>query len=96
MTEAVVHYITGCLRLLGERGATSIEVTRQAQDEFVAEIDAQMAGSIWATVTEAHTYYRNDAGRVILPNPWRMVDYWEMLRAPDETKFTLRGQAGER
>ena len=96
MTEAVVHYITGCLRLLGERGATSIEVTRQAQDEFVAEIDAQMAGSIWATVTEAHTYYRNDAGRVILPNPWRMVDYWEMLRAPDEAKFTLRGQAGER
>jgi cation diffusion facilitator CzcD-associated flavoprotein CzcO len=92
MTEAVVHYITGCLRLLAERGATSIEVTQQAQDEFVAQVDAQMAGSIWATVTEAHTYYRNDAGRVILPNPWRMVDYWHMLREPDESKFRLRGK----
>ncbi|WP_106400566.1 flavin-containing monooxygenase [Actinocorallia populi] len=90
MTEVVVHYITQCLRLLVERGARSIEVTREAQDEFVAAVDAQMEGSIWRNSPKAHTYYRNASGRVMLPNPWRMVDYWRMSRTPDESKFVIR------
>ncbi|GAA0957177.1 NAD(P)/FAD-dependent oxidoreductase [Actinocorallia libanotica] len=90
MTEVVVHYITECLRLLAVRGARSIEVTREAQDEFVAAVDAQMEGSIWRNSANAHTYYRNASGRVMLPNPWRMVDYWRMSRTPDESKFIIR------
>jgi hypothetical protein len=49
-----------------------------------------MEGSIWRNSDRAHTYYRNASGRVILPNPWRMVDYWQMLRTPDVSKFVLR------
>lgn len=90
MTEAVVHYITECLQLLVERGVRSIEVTQAAQDEFLEKVDAQMEGSIWRNSDRAHTYYRNASGRVILPNPWRMVDYWQMLRTPDVSKFVLR------
>ncbi|MFE1396977.1 flavin-containing monooxygenase [Nocardiopsis dassonvillei] len=90
MTEAVVHYITECLQLLVERGASSIEATEQAQEEFVAAVDEQMEGSVWRHSWSAHTYYRNEQGRVLLPNPWRMVDFWTMLRTPDESKFVLR------
>lgn len=90
MTEVVVHYITECLQLLVERGARSIEVTPEALDEFVARVDAQMEGSIWRNSDRAHTYYRNASGRVLLPQPWRMVDYWHMCRTPDPSCFELR------
>lgn len=90
MTEAVVHYIMECLQLLTERGASSLVPTIEAQDALIAEIDQQMEGSIWRNSNRAHTYYRNDNGRVILPNPWTMVDYWEMLRTPDPAKFVIR------
>lgn len=90
MTEVVVHYITECLQLLVERGARSIEVTPEALDEFVARVDAQMEGSIWRNSDRAHTYYRNASGRVLLPQPWRMVDYWNMCRTPDPSCFELR------
>ncbi|MGW1785527.1 flavin-containing monooxygenase [Streptomyces sp. NPDC002143] len=90
MTEAVVHYIVQCLQLAARSGARSIEPTQDAQDEFLRQVDAQMAGSIWAHKGRAHTYYLNTAGRVILPNPWRMVDYWRLLRTPDPSKFDLR------
>lgn len=89
MTEVVVHYISECLQLLVERKAKTIEVTAPTLDEFIAVVDEAMEGSVWRTATGAHTYYRNAAGRVILPNPWRMVDYWQMHRTPDESKFIL-------
>jgi cation diffusion facilitator CzcD-associated flavoprotein CzcO len=90
MTEVVLHYIMECLQLMVARGARSMEVRKDAHDTFVAEVDAQMEGSVWRTSLNAHTYYRNEAGRVFLPNPWRMVDYWQMLREPDTTKFEIR------
>ncbi|MET8352551.1 NAD(P)/FAD-dependent oxidoreductase [Micromonospora sp. NPDC005206] len=90
MTEVAVHFIIECLQLVIESGAHSIEVTANAQEEFVAEVDQQMEGSIWRNSFGAHTYYRNAAGRVMLPNPWRMVDLWRRLRAPEPSSFMIR------
>lgn len=90
MTEVVVHYIVECLQLLTEQHAKSLEPTQEAQDEFLAQVDQEMQGSVWMNSDRAHTYYRNEAGRVILPNPWRMVDFWHMLRTPDPAKFVVR------
>lgn len=33
------------------------------------------------------TYYRNSKGRVYSVMPWRLVDYWNMTRAPDLDDF---------
>ena len=32
------------------------------------------------------TYYRNDAGRLVVISPWKYVDYWARLRefSPDD------------
>lgn len=91
MTEAVVHYILACLHLVTANGAAAIEVTESAQEKFVAEVDERMEGSVWRHSWNAHTYYRNAKGRVVLPNPWRMVDYWAMLRSPEPSAFVLTG-----
>ncbi|MER5181593.1 NAD(P)/FAD-dependent oxidoreductase [Streptomyces sp. NPDC002896] len=90
LTEIVAHYIVRCLQLAVASGARSIEVTQEAHDAFLQEIETQTVGSIWDHARGAHTYYRNTTGRVILPNPWRMVDYWRLLRSPEPSKFVLR------
>ncbi|WP_153034707.1 NAD(P)/FAD-dependent oxidoreductase [Amycolatopsis sp. YIM 10] len=90
MVEGVVHYIMECLQLVVERGRSSIEVTEQAHATYNADVEETMANTIWCNSPAAHTYYRNQAGRVILPSPWRMVDSWTKLRAPIEEHFRLR------
>ncbi|WP_045877854.1 NAD(P)/FAD-dependent oxidoreductase [Pseudofrankia sp. DC12] len=80
--EAVVHYIIECLQTLVERDARTMEPTVEAQERWQKEMDEKLADSIWVRETRATTYYRNNAGDVVLANPLRMEDYWTRLRAP--------------
>jgi 4-hydroxyacetophenone monooxygenase len=89
MSETVNHYVFECLQLMVERGAGTIEVTREAHDRHNERIEREMAGLIWAHERTAHTYYRNAAGRVILPSPFTANEYWTMSRQPDESAFVL-------
>lgn len=88
--EAVLHYIFECLQLLVENDASTIEVTTEATDDYNERVAAQLENSVWTTQTGANTYYRNKAGRVTLPSPWRMVDFWTMLRKPDASAFSVK------
>ncbi len=88
--ESVLHYIFECLQLVVESGGEVIEVTAAATAEYNERLERQLADSVWATQTGATTYYRNKAGRVTLPSPWRMVDFWTMLRSPEPNAFVVR------
>ncbi|AYE96619.1 cyclohexanone monooxygenase [Mycobacterium paragordonae] len=88
--EVMAHYIVECLQLMALRGAATMEVTRQAYDEYVAGIDRAMAGTVWCHTPSAHTYYRSNSGRVVVATPYRLVDLWNEHRAPVEAHFELR------
>ena len=83
--EVLAHYIIECLQLMALRGATTMEVTRQAYDDYVAGIDEAMAGTVWCHTPNAHTYYRSGSGRVVVATPYRLVDLWHQHRAPDRS-----------
>ena len=88
--EVLAHYIMECLQLMALRGATTMEVTQQAYENYVAEIDEAMAGTVWCHTPNAHTYYRSGSGRVVVATPYRLVDVWNQHRAPIEEHFALR------
>ncbi len=88
--EVMAHYVIECLQLMALRGATTMEVTQQAYDDYVAAIDEAMAGTVWCHTPKAHTYYRSGSGRVVVATPYRLVDVWRQHRAPIEEHFTLR------
>lgn len=88
--EVLAHYIIECLQLMALRGATTIEVTRQAYEEYVAAIDNAMSRTVWCHTPTAHTYYRSGSGRVVVATPYRLVDVWHQHRAPIEGDFELR------
>ncbi|TFV57897.1 NAD(P)/FAD-dependent oxidoreductase [Mycobacterium sp. PS03-16] len=93
--EVLAHYITECLQLMALRGATTIEVTQEAYQEYVAQIDEAMSRTVWCHTPNAHTYYRSGSGRVVVSTPWRLADVWHQHRAPIEEHFVLGGQEGE-
>lgn len=89
MTETVDHFAFECLQLMVERGAGSIEVTQMAHDAHNELIEELMEDLIWTHERSANTYYRNQAGRIILPSPWPADEFWAMCQRPEESKFTL-------
>ena len=87
--EMMAHYVIECLQLMALRGVTTMEVTRDAHDEYVSGIDQTMAGTVWCHTPNAHTYYRSGSGRVVVATPYRLVDLWHQHRAPVEDHFEL-------
>jgi len=67
-----------------------MEVTRQAFEDYVADIDEAMSRTVWCHTPNAHTYYRSGSGRVVVATPFRLVDVWTQHRAPAEDDFILR------
>lgn len=80
--EAQVRYIVRILETMAERRAGAVEVTPDAYKEYTKSVDAEHERMIW-THEGMDTYYRNEQGRVIYANPWRVVDYLDMTREPN-------------
>jgi 4-hydroxyacetophenone monooxygenase len=88
--EVMVHYVVECLQLMALRKASVMEVKQRAYDDYVGDIDATMAGTVWCHTPTAHTYYRSGGGRIVIAFPYRLVDVWRDHRAPVESDFELR------
>lgn len=81
VSETQIHYIIECLDALLARQACVMEPTQEAFTAFNEQVDRDLQKLIW-THHKARSYYRNSKGRVFLSNPYRLVDYWSMTRAP--------------
>jgi 4-hydroxyacetophenone monooxygenase len=88
-SECQVRYVLGCLGLMLEQDARSIECTRAAHDAYNERLQAEMAQMVWSHPSIRHSWYRNDAGRIFILSPWRLVDYWSWTRAPDPADFEV-------
>ncbi|WP_390889174.1 flavin-containing monooxygenase [Rhodococcus qingshengii] len=89
-SEEHVHYVVECLQYLVEHDYSSMDVQVEAMDRYNGAVDEALDKTVWAHPGKEVTgYYRNTAGRPIVPCPWRIVDYWTMLRAPDPNNFSF-------
>ncbi|MEM1436845.1 MAG: NAD(P)/FAD-dependent oxidoreductase [Pseudomonadota bacterium] len=85
-SECEVRYIVGCLRMLIERDARSLEPRRTVHDAYNAEVDAANANMAWG-ISKANTWYRNEAGRVTQNWPFALIDFWQRTLDPDPADF---------
>ena len=81
-SEAQVHFIQTCLDAIFARGATTIEPTVDAHDRYNAMVDEALVQTVW-NHPNVTTYYRNSKGRNFISCPWRIVDFWHLMRAPE-------------
>jgi len=93
-SECSVRYITGCLKLLAETGARTLEVREGVHDAFNAKVDAANALMAWGA-PQVTSWYKNDLGRVSQNWPFPLVDYWTATLAPNPADFVLDAKVAE-
>jgi 4-hydroxyacetophenone monooxygenase len=87
--EEQVHFVIESLQYLVEHDAAAMEPTQEATDVYNARVDEELDKTVWQHAGTAHGYYRNAVGRAGISCPWRMVDYWSMLRAPNADDLVI-------
>ena len=93
-SECAVRYIMGALKMMAERGASSLEVRRDVHDAFNEKVDAANAKMAWGT-PGVTSWYKNATGRVSQNWPYPIVEYWNATIAPDPEDFTMGVKARE-
>lgn len=92
MAEAQSKYLVGAIQEANRLGATGIEVTAAAQDEFVAEADKMLNSSTFA-LGGCDSYYLADTHRrVSLPWPGTMFSLVRRLRRFDSESYEAIGR----
>lgn len=94
--EEQVHFVIESLQYLVEHDAAAMEPTQEATDVYNARVDEELDKTVWQHAGTAHGYYRNAVGRAGISCPWRMVDYWSMLRAPNADDLVIAPAAASR
>jgi 4-hydroxyacetophenone monooxygenase len=84
--EVQIHHILDVVQqmLAGRVGA--VEARPTDYESYNAKVDELHENMIW-THPGMSTYYRNSRGRVVVPTPFRVVDYWHMARQADLTQY---------
>ena len=69
-----------------------MEPTVPAYERWNRQVDRDMQKMVWSH-PRSKSYYKNSAGRVFLSCPYRLVDYWRMMRGPIVEDYLFHGPA---
>ncbi len=77
--ERQMHYVLDVLQQMFDTGVGVVEVRAEVHDEYNQRVDAAHEHMIW-THPGTDTYFCNSNGRVVVNNPFRIVDVWESTK----------------
>lgn len=91
VSEQQVHYIVELLQWMVDEHLTSFDVTPDATNAFVTDVDNDLQKTAWVQCGNAHGYYRDIGGegkkKVILAIPRHNSRIWHDLRSPRTEDF---------
>ncbi len=92
-SELQTRYALQCIDELFRTGATAIELTQEAYDDYNRRLDEGLARTIFSD-PRLDTYYINEFGRSSSQTCWSTLEYWQMTRHPDFSDYRLSGGPG--
>jgi 4-hydroxyacetophenone monooxygenase len=84
--ERQMDYLMALLTRMAEHDVEVVEVREEVHDEYNERIDRAHENMVW-THQGMDTYYRNSRGRVVVNNPFRMVDFWSFTEDADLSDY---------
>ena len=84
--ERQMHYVMSLLRQMFAQHIASVDVRPHVYEAYAAEVDRKHAGMIW-TYPGVTGYYRNSKGRIIVNNPFRIIEFWRMSERADLSDY---------
>lgn len=92
--EFQVRYVMQALAVLAGEDVSTIEVKREVFEQYNSELDDALSRCIWSHEGMT-TYYRNEAGRVVVSGPWTYLDWWHRMRQLDLDEFVVSRAVAE-
>lgn len=85
-TEFQTRYVMTTIAELIRTGADAVEVRDEVFKAYNDELDSALSRTIWSHPGMT-TYFRNDAGRIVVSSPWTYLDYWNRTREVDVDQY---------
>jgi len=89
MIEAQTGYLRDALRTMQREGITSVEVSAQAQEQYMAFARADVNRTVWA-LGGCMSWYQDDSGAATSMWPRSMWSYRRMMASFDPSHHVLR------
>jgi 4-hydroxyacetophenone monooxygenase len=86
--ELEMRYVMEVLALMARERIATVDVRQDVHDAYNDELAEALSHTIWAHPGMT-TYYRNAAGRIVVPMPWTNVDYWHRTRHPSLDDYVV-------
>ncbi len=86
--ERQMHYVMSLLGQMFDAGVATVDVRRDVHDAYNAKVDETHAGLVW-TYPGVDGYVRNSKGRIVVNNPFRIIDMWRMTETADLADYRL-------
>ena len=91
--ERQMHYVMSLLRQMFAKGIDRVDVRREVFDAYNAKVDATHAQMVW-TYPGVDNYYKNSKGRIVVNNPFRILDVWRMTETADLADYDCQAATG--
>jgi 4-hydroxyacetophenone monooxygenase len=94
MLELQMHYLKDLLGQVFANGLGAVECRQVVHDRYNERVDAAHDGMVW-THPGMDVYYRNSRGRVVVNNPFKVVDFWHLVQRADLADYAVEAAASE-
>ena len=75
--ERQMHYVMSLLEQMFAQKIATVDVRQDVHDAYNAEVDSIHSRMIW-TYPGVENYCQNSKGRIVVNNPFRIIDVWGM------------------
>jgi 4-hydroxyacetophenone monooxygenase len=92
MMELQMNYIADLMNQMITKDLDSVECSHDVYDDYNRKVDDAHSRMVWSH-PGMDVYYRNSKGRVVVNNPFKVVDFWDMIRRADLGDFRTTERA---
>jgi cyclohexanone monooxygenase len=90
--EAQAQFVRRLLDTMSREAIAAVEIKRGPHEEFNAEIQAALAGTVWAA--NCSNYFRHPSGKIVTQYPYSGSKFAQRLSAVGLDEFDTRAAAG--
>ena len=88
-SECETNYIVESVKMLLDRGASSMECRADVHDRYNDWIDTGNRSMAWGA-SSVNSWYKNEYGRVAQNWPYSLLEYWQQTRAPNPDDYIVQ------
>lgn len=89
--ERQMHYVMSLLNQMFAEGIQAVDVRKDVHDAYNRKVDETHAGLVW-TYPGVDGYVRNSKGRIVVNNPFRILEVWQMTETADLADYNFIAQ----